>query len=423
MEVSLNQGKTNLAIVAAIGMSTLFVAYALATRESGRQPAPSGRKTGGGKLVSLFDERGRHLGDTLIVRASLFDGSDPVADAEVSGLVSLPNEERIPVALADDGRAPDSVRGDGIFSGTGPVLSTPGYHHLYFNAKRPEPHFLHVVAANHFTVSRSRSHFDGRFDDRLLDDNGDGLVDHFRLGVGVGVTDSVRLSVIAFISAGGKQAMLGIANQRMGVGAQMVNIDASLGRLATAGYQGVFVVDSLQLDEDDGSHGMYPLEKRTRPYSTKPYTIVADTLRSPYWTGRVATHGFDKNKNGRFESLVVELGVAGLPRAGQYYCHAELARGPWSLTLGGEYLTLTPDSATVRMEFPGACIARTPSPDKLQVKHFYLFYLESGKVSKLPHSSCKVQRIAIEQDFAAEAFEPQGPAKFRSRAGGTYECW
>jgi hypothetical protein len=418
----LSEGKTNFQIVAAISMATLFLVYAFVARAGGTQLPALGREREEPKLASLFDERGRHVGDTLVVRASLFDGTRPVEDAEVSAEIGLPNDARIPIALADDGRVPDSVRGDGIFSGTGLVLSTPGRHSLYIIAKRPEPRYLHAVRANHFTVARSRSHFDGRIQDRLVDGNGDGLVDHLRLGVGVTVTDSVRLSVTAFLSAGGK-ALQGTANQRVGVGDHVLDVDAFLGRLVTTGYQGVFVVDSLTLDEDGGSHGIYPLNSRSRPYTTGPYTIVADTLRSPYWNGRVTAHGVDRDKDGRFESLVVDLGVAGLGHAGQYYCHAELARGPWSLTLGGEYLMLPRDSATVRFEFPGSCIAKTPSPDKLLVRRFALFYLESGRVSKLPHTNFNAGNIPIELEFAAEAFEPKGPAKFRSKTGGTYECW
>jgi hypothetical protein len=77
----------------------------------------------------------------------------------------------------------------------------PGYHFLYVSAKRSEPRFLHAVTSNTFTVTRSRSHFNGRFQDRLVDEDGNDLIDHLKLGVGVTVTDSVKLSVMAYLSA------------------------------------------------------------------------------------------------------------------------------------------------------------------------------------------------------------------------------
>lgn len=375
----------------------------------------------GPKLVNLFEEQTRHVGETVVARASLLERGRPVRDAQVSALLFLPNDQRVIIPLADDGVAPDSTRGDGRFAGIGPVLSMPGIHQLIVSAKRREPRPLTLATGGTFPVSRSRSHFNGRIGSRLIDDNHDGLLDQLRLRVGVTATDPVKLGLSAYLSAG-ETRLLGMAQANVTAGEESIDVDVPLGRLVAKGYRGTFVVDSLVLDEED-RRGMYPLDVRVRPYTTGQTSIAADTVRSPYWTRRVSAHGVDRDGNGRFESLVVELGVAGLPYAGTYYAHAELFRGPWGLTIGGEYVKLPSDSATVRLEFPGNCIAKTPSPDGLQIRRFALFYLESGKVSKRPHTSFQVETVRIGESFAAESFEPKGPEKFRSKNGGTYECW
>ena len=418
----MSEGKVSALAVAIPAVVVLFIVLALALRAGGTNPREVRGYGTRAKLVSLFGGGLRHVGDTLIVRASLLDGSDPVGDATVTALLMTPNHADVRTLLADDGRAPDSARGDGVYSGTLPALSVAGEHSLYLEAAWSRPRVGHVSEHQLFYVARSRSYFNGQFRDSLLDENRDRLFDHFRLGAGVTVTDSVRLQVATYLSAGGNR-MSGMVTRGVGAGDHWFDVDVSLGRLARTGYRGPFVVDSILLYEDDDRTGPYVIDRHEHAYTTEAYTIQPDTVPDPHWTKRVAAHGVDRDGNGRYESLVVELGVAGLRFPGKYYARASLSRGPWSFVGGGVYLTLPRDSATVRFEFPGRCIARARAGGRLRVTGFYLFYLESGRVSRKPHTGFHEDFIPLDQDFTAGAFDPDGPEKVATKAGGTYQCW
>src|SRR5207248_1417605 len=71
----------------------------------------------GFKLTAVVPEIATPRGDPMPIRAVLKDGTKGVPGAQVKAMVLAPDSSEYAVLLRDDGASPDSIAGDGIYSG------------------------------------------------------------------------------------------------------------------------------------------------------------------------------------------------------------------------------------------------------------------------------------------------------------------
>lgn len=332
---------------------------------------------GGPQLKSLIVDRTYHLGESLEIRASLMDAGKPVDNAQVQAVVATMNGERTRLKLSDDGRQPDALAGDGIFSARVPAFRKPGDYVVSISASRSGVHGkfdFKRTTGEQLVVSRSRSHVNGRFRDFCRDTNGDGLFDELVIEVGVSVTDRATLGLRGMLFDRKGQLLDGGALPRsVDPGERMLEIRYPTELLYRSGEPGPFLLDTLRLYEMEEAW-IAPLEVRSHAYRTKAYPRDAFRHEQILLNGQVMARGVDKNANGLFEVLVIELGVD-IDYAGDYGWNVLLGSGDdldAGFVQGSGNCELRKGSNTLHFEFPGACISRMPDRGGYVLASLYL---------------------------------------------------
>jgi hypothetical protein len=149
------------------------------------------------------DDRTYHLGESAVLVTSIFDGTEPVRDAQVVGYVPIDAKHPTAVPMLDDGHAPDSLAGDGKYTGRTPKLTRADDVFYSIRAKREaaagKTGFDHTVGGM-FGVGKSESHWTGRFRDEGRDTTGDGQFDELIVYAELDVTDPCLLSGEAILT-------------------------------------------------------------------------------------------------------------------------------------------------------------------------------------------------------------------------------
>jgi hypothetical protein len=122
-----------------------------------RLAVPKGRPATGFFFLSVSDRRIYPEGEAVILAAALKDGSKPIPNSKIKAELSATSiADYVRFDLADDGRPPDALPGDGIFMGRVPRRLPPGEYKFFLTASGPVvnglPAFSKVVTG-HFSVA------------------------------------------------------------------------------------------------------------------------------------------------------------------------------------------------------------------------------------------------------------------------------
>lgn len=132
--------------------------------------------------------------------------------------------------------------------------------------------------------------------------------------------------------------------------------------LYESGDTGAFVLDTLRLFKERGGFLYAGLEERRKAYRTRAYTRGEFQHEKILLNGEVDAHPVDTNGNGKFDLLVVEVGID-IDFAGDYSWQGmlanrnEFAQG-W-IASGSERGRLPRGSNRLKLTFPSGCIARS----------------------------------------------------------------
>jgi hypothetical protein len=379
-------------------------------------------------LRSLIIDRTYHHGEPLELRASLLEEGRPVEGAQVEANVGPVDGENARLTLNDDGRSPDALARDGVFSARVPVLQNPGYYMVAFSASRSgiegKPDFKRVVG-DEVVVSRSRSRFNGHFRDFARDTNGDGMFDELVIEVGVHVTDRTALGLRGMLfDRKGTLHDGGHPSEPLEPGERTLELTYPTKFLYEAELAGPLLLDTLRLFEEEEGW-IVPLEERTGVYRTSEYSRSDFRYEKIVLNGEVDARGVDTNGNGLFEFLLIEVGVD-IDYPGNYAWHALLGSGDdlgAGFVQGNERGPLKKGSNRLRFEFPGACIARMTDKRGYVLESLYVGLLTLGKPpADAPKNAFTGPRIPIRGVPPPGRFEKTGPEVFRSSLGGFYSC-
>jgi hypothetical protein len=377
----------------------------------------------GPQLHSLVSEDDRHRGDPLIVRASLLEAGRPVAGAKVVATVGeTASPVRLTATLADDGKAPDQLRGDGIYAGRIAALPASGFYGLNIDATRTGAAPFTRSVFQMFMVAETHSKLNGRFSDFTRDTDADGEPDDLIIKVGVTATDSTTVALRGDLTGDHGRVHNGYSHPTNVVrGENELELEFDLDDIQAAGMSGPLTLDTLWLFEEHDAV-IAQLDRRVHAYRTKPYAAQALMSEPIRLDGRVASHGVDRDHDGRFDELIVEIGVE-LRYPGTYDCNAVLARGSEWLAQGDERAEFRMGKGTIRLAFPGPCIAAAPATGEFAIESIYLgFQAMESDPRPRPKYGFTSGRMVIPDAPTPDRFAPGEDGDFRSSLGGSYRC-
>lgn len=231
----------------------------------------------------------------------------------------------------------------------------------------------------------------------LVDTDGDGKADAFRVPIEVTVSNPGTWSISLDLSQGGQVVLSAPGAAELPSGAGVINVDVSGDNLLIAGVDGVFEVTNVVLaDWTDvaprfaaqvdslGRTGALRLSDITLPPETQPYGCVSPVLLSHPTANYV-----DTDKDGRFDILRFS-GQVNVERAGAYLLSAWLV-GPKGQLIATheEALKLTEGRPTYRVDFPGELVGAYGSGR---------YTMSSLRVTLVSAVECRHEVKAIETD-------------------------
>ncbi|MGH7857928.1 MAG: choice-of-anchor X domain-containing protein [Candidatus Binatia bacterium] len=369
-----------------------------------------------GAALSVLQAEVR-TGEPVAIAAVVFEGTTPVAGAQVSGTVARqdPGAPGGPptltaVTLRDDGVSPDTAPGDGLYSGTF-VPTAAGSHAVVAEirgASAAGKPFLRYASAG-FEASAPTSRVHGAADSGV-DDDGDGLFDRLRITVDLDLGSAGRFDTqIALRAANGRT----IVQNRLAdlpAGVATAEVDFTAKQVLSLGADGPYSIESVRLDERTGGERIFRDELRNAG-QTGGYDR-SDFDRPPIGlTGSSSARGVDSDGDGLFDRLEVEVEVD-LLRSGTYQVSARLVDSDGK-GVGVHELSASLGAGvrTLRFEFDGCEIGSNPGTGPYALRDFLIY---SSQDSLLRTAS------VANADFGVCEFEcsPPGPPGFRGDADG-----
>jgi hypothetical protein len=375
-------------------------------------------------LRSLVPNRTYHKGERLIVGASLLEHGVSVEGAMVQAVGGYEDGEPIELTLRDDGSAPDSIRGDGIYAGEMGPLAHDGFFELRIVAERPKARgaFRRAVSQT-VRVSRSDSRLTGRYSDSTRDSDHDGVPDEFVIAAGVHVSEPARLGMVGFLSGPRGPMQFGRAEPTLvPAGDHAIDLVWSLKDLSEKTGPGPFRLDSLFLLEENDEFGpMYVFDNiHQRVYTTRNYA-ADELIYEPIHAADVATaRGIDDNHDGRYDVMEVEVPII-LPATGLYAWHVVIEAEHSGIVTQASGVRVMPEGhSSMRLPFPGACMAGAPAGAKFTIDFDTNFVPRPPVPPNAPQKPYEREHIRLEGVPAPSRFDPAErpsvrPKEFKTR--------
>jgi hypothetical protein len=328
--------------------------------------------------------------------------------------------------LLDDGKAPDVTARDGVFSGRLDRFAEAGLTTASFSAMRRgmegQPDFERT-AEIHFAVSESRSRLTGIIRDVPRDADGDGLNEYIVFVAGVDVTDATTLQLMGTVrDSEGREVWCGGERTPLEAGSHELELLCGTEGMTGTRSQTWFVLDSLALAE---SKSYATLDQTAPDYRTRPYSpgeLLAEAIRvvDP---GKAT--GVDLDRDGLFDMLDVEIPID-IRFPGNYLCTGSLDCGGVELADGQVRQDLVEGRNTLRLRFPGSCIASRDAKGRYKFADIYVgYYSETGDKRPRPRAGYILGGIWLEGGPPPSQFEPtpgSSPTKSGLAQREAYDC-
>jgi hypothetical protein len=385
-------------------------------------------------LHSLIPDRTYHRGEIVPVRVSLLEGRLPVTGAKLNAAAGFAGREAEEFLLRDDGVSPDSLSGDGIYSGVLPRLASDGIYQLAVFASRDAasgaPAFQRTIEQT-LRVSRTASHLTGKYSDFTRDTDHDGTPDELVIGVGVHVTEPGVIGVMGSLSGANCPAQYGRVDPRLlPAGDQVLELSYSLKDLSRQCGAGSFQLDELTLFEEKSMDApLIVLDQPPHPvYRTRNYTADELIYESIQPTGEATVQGIDEDRDGKFEYLAVDMPV--ILRLDGTYAWAVLLERDGEIASQGSGISPLPKGRSVmRFLFPGSCLAKAPEGGQYVLRDFSMNYAPTGPhPTVLPRALDDAPDIPLRGVPAPGRFDPANLGSQRTHETGdenlyaTYYC-
>lgn len=208
------------------------------------------------------------------------------------------------------------------------------------------------------TVPDGSGSFTGVGSTSLLDVDGDGHPDVFRIPTGVEVNAPGDYHVGVDLVSGGNPVLTVEGSAQLRAGTGVVNVDVPVASLLLVGADGPFDVNTAILTEGRDTRRIVAQQAtlgRTGPFQIGQVSTPRVALSRP------TTHSVDIDRDGRYELLRFK-GSVSVPAAGDFLLSAQL-RSPQGQVVGNfeQTVTLQAGRPTYTIEFPGELIGTNGS--------------------------------------------------------------
>lgn len=223
------------------------------------------------ELEGSTDRSAYHLGDPILVHASLKNAGGPIKGASVTAQIHLPDQSLTSLTLVDDGTGDDAIAHDGIYSGRFAPTAQPGEYDLVVSAAGPAAAPCNREKLLVATVSASTSRLDGSYADFGDDSNFDGLFDDLVVEVGMDVTLPGSYRMLGELSdSSGALIATATAVTDLSAGGQAITLRFDGSSVYKHGADGPYQLSLVRVAEEQGST-LLPLDERLPAYTTAGY--------------------------------------------------------------------------------------------------------------------------------------------------------
>jgi hypothetical protein len=337
------------------------------------------------------------LGNPVVLTAAIFEGSTPVAGANVAVIVQREDGTLTNLTLRDDGGAGDHAAGDGLYS-VEYMPDAPGLYSIVAEMHGRTASGVPFVrqAATQVTVVPPSSQLTGTVQDQGVDDNANQLFDRVVLSVGLTVVQAGEYRIFVHLTSAREQSLVRSATANLAVGVHTIPVNfeaAALRELGENGPYDIALVEVLFLGEGGGSLSDRLVDLgQTHAYRLTDFERPAIVL-----TGQTSDTGIDTGDPGTlFDLLEVKIGVD-LLMGGSYQWSARLVDvNNTELDTAGNTGTLGVGVNMIALTFDGRKIGR----NGLDGPYVVTDLLMSGAGASL-----MANNVAITQAYRVTSFD------------------
>ena len=250
-----------------------------------------------------------HIGESLILDATLTDAGSPLLGATVMADIKMPSGAMERITLHDDGLGPDQIADDGIYSGASSPTVVAGIHNISVTATGASPGFSRqafVLAS----VAAGASALTGNFLDTGVDSNGNGLFELLAIDVELDVDKQAAYIVVAELrSPSGALISSETVRANLTPGIQNLRLAFEGETIFSNGEDGPYTLSSVRLGEETAAGDVLKLDELTNPYVTAAYRFNDFEHSSIQFLGTGSENPVDTNGNGLYDELDVFLDV------------------------------------------------------------------------------------------------------------------
>ncbi|MDQ7008376.1 MAG: thrombospondin type 3 repeat-containing protein [Acidobacteriota bacterium] len=230
------------------------------------------------RLKSWFDPADTTLGAPVVLLAELQDGGIPLTGATAWATITDRQGTEHDVFLKDDGGPPDTVAGDGVYSGNYIYTSVSGIHSAEVRAEgfRLDGQDFRRTSYAPLNVSSDRISLDDIYSDRLVDTGGTAAADFLEIDVQVTVHQAASFHITGTLSESPAAAgELAHATTDAGVlvpGVHLLTLRFDGPTIRASGVDGPYWLSRVELVNVDENYAS--CDSRTDAYETGPYAAT-----------------------------------------------------------------------------------------------------------------------------------------------------
>lgn len=352
------------------------------------------------------------VGDSLIIRASITSQGVSVPGVQVTVFVKRPDESVTQHQLMDNGIAPDTAAGDGIYSAAYIQTDQEGRYQMLAQCDAtmtPLPFMREAQALA--TVVAAQVTLAGTITEQVSDTNGNGLYDLLRFNVPVVSASPGAFRAIGELRDSTGRTHFARESVVLGVGAQNVAIEFRGDAIYDGAVDGPFTLVRIAIAKDVAGE-LYPTVDEDPMYSTAPYGYVAFEHNPIEFTGNGSALGVDTNGNGLFDRLDTRIEVL-LAQPGSYAWSARLVEpGGAEVGFASGGSVLTSGLNLLALDFSGATIGTAAFDGPYSVRDVLVL---GGSLSQVETGPVFVTPAFLAAEF--EAFQPNTPPAFSQCPG------
>jgi hypothetical protein len=224
-----------------------------------------------------------------------------------------------------------------------------------------------------FSVSRSHSHWTGRFRDDGRDTTADGQFDELVVQAEIEVTDPCQLSGQAVLTdSSGTRHTASFIRVPMASGRHAISFSFDGREVFQGGHRGPFTLSRIRLSEEGPEGQIAPLDELRDAYRTKAYDLYAFQRDPHRILGVAGVQGLNRGQDGKYGALAVDVQVE-LDRQEYIQSDGWLEAPGASGIHASTVAVYAAGRQRIRLVFPGGCVHDLGAQGGYRLRGFILY--------------------------------------------------